>query len=157
MRLLLLVLAWLAFHAVASSQTDSLLRASTWQDTTGRELWRFTSDGTFQIDYGEKEEKRGRYLMGRYTVGEDGVILTLSVDYFLGKRRIPSRYRRGQDFYLGYRIGILDDVRLSLTDEITDEERTFIAVDDDDWQDPAERPIPKPAGLKLELPEGWGG
>ncbi|MBB4079770.1 hypothetical protein GGR28_002397 [Lewinella aquimaris] len=141
-------------HLGLTGQTDALLQASTWQEAASGYSLRFTPDGTFEQDYGENA-RGGRYLMGRYAVDSTGHMLTLSVDYFLGKSRLPGRYRRGQDFYLDFTIDTLTATRLVLIDRLTDELRTFTAVPHD-REDPARRRIPKPELGKLKLPEGWG-
>ncbi len=137
------------------SQTDSLLRAAHWsEDGTDRRLL-LTPDGTFQQDYGEEES--ARYLMGRYETDDDNEEVTLSVDYFLGKSRIPGRYRRGQDYYLTYRIDTLTAERLVLYDLLTDERRYFTAQPLEQEEDPARRRIRLSEPVKLKLPTGWGG
>ena len=153
MRALLLFLL-LPFGGLAA-QTDSLLRAAHWsEDGTERRLL-LTPDGTFEEDYGPGE--RARYLMGRYETDSDSEELTLAVDYFLGKSRIPGRYRQGQDFYLVYRIDSLSADRLVLRDMLTDERRSFSAEPLDQGDDPARRRIKLDEPVKLKLPPGWGG
>ncbi|PHL00346.1 hypothetical protein CGL56_04750 [Neolewinella marina] len=135
---------------------DSLLRAVHWTEDDLPHQLLLTPDGTFQQDYGA-DAGAGRYLMGRYRVDEDSRELILSVDYFLGKRRIPARYREGQDFHLPYRIDSLTTDRLVLYDLVTGEVRSFTARPLDPEADPARRRIRRPLPTKLELPEGWGG
>ncbi|MCP9234847.1 hypothetical protein [Lewinella sp. JB7] len=150
--LLIFLVLFLPYGLVG--QSDSLLRATPWQEEGTGYVLRFTPDGTFEQDYGE-DARNGRYLMGRYALDSTQRIVTLSVDYFLGKTRVPVRYRRGQDFYLDYRIEALDSTTLILTDLLTDKIRTFVAIPED-REDPALRRIPKPPVGKLKLPEGWG-
>ncbi len=154
MRTLLLLL--LLPLAALRAQPDSLLRAAHWAETGTEQRLLLTPDGTFQQDYGPGAGK-GRYLMGRYEIDPDNQELTLSVDYFLGRRRIPARYRRGQDFYLVYQIDTLTPDRLVLRDLLTDELRFFTAESLEDVEDPANRRVNPELPTKLELPPGWGG
>ncbi len=137
------------------AQTDSLLRAAHWSEDGTEHRLLLTSDGTFQQDYGPEE--KARYLLGRYKTDADSEELTLAVDYFLGKTRIPGRYRQGQDFYLVYRIDTLTPARLILRDLLTDELRSFTADPLDPEEDPARRRIRLDEPGKLKLPPGWGG
>jgi hypothetical protein len=116
---------------------------------------RFTHDGTFEFDYGEGE-KRGRYLLGRYRLDSTATRLTLSVDYFLGQRRLPARYRRGNDFYLEYDLIELNANRLILRDRLTGDRRVFHGLKPEGI-DPAERPLPRSAPTVWKLPTDWGG
>ncbi|WP_157974489.1 hypothetical protein [Lewinella sp. IMCC34183] len=139
-----------------SAQTDSLLRAVHWaEDSTAHRLL-LTPDGTFQLDYGPAAGQ-GRYLLGRYALDGDNQEITLSVDYFLGKRRIPGRYRRGQDFYLVYVLQTLTPERLVLRDVLTGEVRSFTAQPLDPEDDPARRRVDPPVDVRIKLPPGWGG
>ncbi len=154
MPLPLLFLLFLPLAAL-TAQTDSLLRAAHWaEDATPYRLL-LTPDGTFQQDYGP--DQKIRYLMGRYAIDPDHEELTLSVDYYLGKSRIPARYRREQDFYLVYAIDTLTEERLVLRDLLTDERRRFSATPLEAAEDPALRRVRPGAPGKLKLPPGWGG
>ena len=154
MRILLLLL-FLPLAAL-SAQSDSLLRAAHWEEVgTDRRLL-LTPDGTFQLDYGP-DAGDGRYLMGRYRTGEDNRELTLSVDYFLGKRRIPARYRQGQDFHLVYVLENVGPEELVLRDVLTRDTLRFTAGPLEAEDDPARRRIKRQMPGKLELPPGWGG
>ena len=132
----------LLFPLFVTAQTDSLLRAVSWQEVGTDQLLRLTPDGTFELDYGPGMA-RGRYLMGRYTLDEDNDELTLSVDYFLGRKRIHPRYREGQDFYLTYAIDSVSTQALHLYDIRTRETHYYRARPDDEREDPAERPLQK--------------
>ena len=145
----------LLFPLFVTAQTDSLLRAVSWQEEGTEELLRLTPDGTFELDYGPGV-RRGRYLMGRYTLDEDSDELTLSVDYFLGRKRISPRYRDGQDFYLTYAIDSVSTEVLYLYDVLTRETHRYRARPDDDREDPATRPLPKPQEWKLPDLSGGG-
>jgi hypothetical protein len=152
-RLLLFLLFPFGF---LTAQTDSLLQSASWEEAgTGYQLL-LTPDGTFEQDYGA-DVKSGRYLMGRYALDSTDQTLLLSVDYFLGKTRIPNRYRRKRDFYIDYRIDRLTADTLVLTDLLTDEVRRFGARPLEDKEDPARRRIPKPKQDQFKLPEGWDG
>lgn len=137
-------------------QADSLLRAYHWQEEGTERRLLLTPDGTFELDYGP-DTGEGRYLLGRYAIDSTGRELTLSVDYFLGKSRIPGRYRRGQDFYLQYDIVTLDERRLVLLDVLTDELLAFLPAPLNTEDDPARRRAPRPNPTKFKLPRGWGG
>ena len=137
-------------------QPDSLLRAYHWQEEGTERRLLLTPDGTFELDYGP-EGGAGRYLMGRYETDSTGRELTLSVDYFLGKSRLPGRYRRGQDFYLKYDIVTLNERRLVLLDVLTDELLAFLPSPLAEDEDPAQRRVPRPNPTKFKLPRGWGG
>ena len=139
-----------------SAQSDSLLRAFLWWEAGTGYTLKFTPDGTFEQDRGE-DVRSGRYLMGRYTLDSTDAVVTLSVDYLLGKRHLPNRYRRKRDFYLDYRIDTLATDTLVLTDLLTGERRRFGALPLSDGDDPARRRIPKPELGELKLPEDWGG
>lgn len=152
-RLLLLFLLPLN---LLNAQTDSLLQSANWKEEATSYRLLLTPDGTFEQDYGA-DVKSGRYLMGRYALDADEKILTLSVDYFLGKTRIPNRYRRKRDFYLDYRIEALSADTLVLIDLLTDEVRRFGARPLEEKEDPAQRRIPKPKQDQFKLPEGWDG
>ncbi|THH40685.1 hypothetical protein [Neolewinella litorea] len=151
--LICLLLPLFGLHAQVG---DTLLQAVHWTEDGHPNRLLLTPDGTFQEDYGP-DAGSGRYLMGRYRVDEDNQEITLSVDYFLGKRRIPDRYRRGQDFHLLYRIDTLSADRLVLVDLLTGEARRFTAAPLDPEDDPARRRIRRKLPTKLELPEGWDG
>ena len=137
-------------------QADSLLQAYHWEEEGTERRLLLTADGTFELDYGPTTGA-GRYLLGRYTTDSTGRELTLSVDYFLGKSRLPGRYRRGQDFYLQYDIITLNEQRLVLLDVLTDELLAFLPGPLDAEDDPAQRHVPQPNPTKFKLPRGWGG
>lgn len=137
-------------------QADSLLRAFHWQEEGTERRLLLTADGTFEMDYGAAVGE-GRYLLGRYELDSTGREITLSVDYFLGKSRLPGRYRRGQDFYLQYDIITLNDRRLVLLDVLTDELLAFVPGPREADDDPAQRRVPRPSPTKFKLPRGWGG
>ncbi|MGB3800645.1 MAG: hypothetical protein WA952_12595 [Lewinella sp.] len=152
----LLLLLFFALAFALPAQADSLLQAYHWQEEgTDRRLL-LTPDGTFQLDYGPDEDK-ARYLMGRYRTDTTAQELTLSVDYFLGKSRLHSRYREGQDFHLVYDIVQINEDQLVLLDTRTDDRLAFCATPLGDEDDPAKRRIPKPELQDWKLPEGWGG
>lgn len=142
------LLLCLLFPLLLTAQTDSLLRAVSWQEEGTEELLRLTADGTFELDYGPGLA-RGRYLMGRYTIDEDSDELTLSVDYFLGRKRIHPRYRQGQDFYLTYAVDSVSTEVLLLYDVLTRKTHRYRARPNDEREDPAERPLPKQQEWKL--------
>jgi hypothetical protein len=150
----LLLLVLLPFLSLGA-QSDSLLRELDWHADDDELVLRLTPDGTFEFDYGA-EAQRGRYLMGRYRLDTTGRVLTLSVDYFLGKRRIPNRYRRGNDFYLEYDLLHSDPRRLVLRDRLTDELRHFTGRLPE-GQDPALRPLPTTSDGGFKLPDKRGG
>ena len=156
MRILLLLPLFVTAALLPGQHTDSLLRAAHWQRADSAERLLFTPDGTFQWDYGAAAGD-GRYLMGRYETDPDNQEVTLSVDYFLGRRRIAGRYRRGQDFHLTYAIETVDAGRLLLRDVLTDERLEFAAAALDAEDDPARRRIRRDPPVKLKLPPGWGG
>ncbi len=152
LRLLLLLFP---LTPLLAQPTDSLLQSVAWQEEgTGYRLI-LTTDGTFEQDYGSEDRQAARYLLGRYALDGDSQELTLSVDYFLGKSRIPNRYRREQDFYLPYRIDSLATNRLVLTDLVTREVRRFAAQPLRPEDDPLRRHTPAPQPVKLKLPGGW--
>ncbi len=151
----LLLLLFLFPLGGLTAQTDSLLRAAHWAEEGTDYRLLLTPDGTFQQDYGP--EQKIRYLMGRYALDPDHEELTLSVDYYLGKSRIPARYRREQDFYLVYRIDSLTTDRLVLHDLLTNDRRRFSATPLEEAEDPALRRVQPGAPGKLKLPPGWGG
>ncbi|CAH1002264.1 hypothetical protein LEM8419_03183 [Neolewinella maritima] len=152
-----LVLILLGLPLYAAAQTDSLLQSASWLEEGTDYRLVLTPDETFQQDYGRADRRAGRYLLGRYTTDDDSQELTLSVDYFLGKSRIPGRYRRGQDFYLPYRIDTLTADRLVLVDLISKEVRRFTATPPEIEDDPVQRRTPLPELSELKLPDGWGG
>ncbi|WP_420459248.1 hypothetical protein [Neolewinella sp.] len=150
-----LLLCLLPFTTLLGQPTDSLLQSVAWQEEgTGYRLV-LTADGTFEQDYGTENRGAARYLLGRYALDADSRELTLSVDYFLGKSRIPNRYRRERDFYLPYRIDSLTADRLVLTDLVTRNERRFAAQPLRPEDDPLKRHTPAPQPVKLKLPGGW--
>ena len=162
MRLFLLVFS-LTFSALAFGQQDSLLTAVLWEESTPGErqgyILRLNEYGPFEEDAGENYQRKSRYLMGRWEVDSLRTRLTLAVDYFMGQRLVHARYRKGQDFYLVYRITKLTEEELVLEDELTGKVRTFIARSIEDALDAAERRAQKIKFGKqkggLKLPKGW--
>ena len=139
-----------------SAQTDSLLRAYHWTEEGSERRLLLTPDGTFQLDFGPAAGET-RYLMGRYELDSLGRELTLAVDYFLGKSRIHARYRRKRDFYFVYDIITLNDRRLVLLDQLTDDLLAFLPAPLEAADDPARRRVSPPNPAKIVLPPGWGG
>lgn len=152
----LLICFLFPFLGLHGQPADSLLRSVQWAEDGHARTLLLTPDGTFQEDYGP-DAGSGRYLMGRYRLDADSREIIFSVDYFLGKRRIPDRYRDGQDFHLVYRLDTLTADRLLLTDVLTGEVRSFTAQPLDPEDDPARRRIRRTLPTKIELPDGWGG
>ena len=150
-----LLLFLLPLASLAAQPTDSLLQSASWLEEATSYRLVLTADGTFEQDYGREDRRAARYLLGRYALDEDSRELTLSVDYFLGKSRLPDRYRQGQDFYLPYRIDTLTAERLVLTDLLTKESRYFTAQPLRPEDDPVKRRTPQPQPVKLKLPDGW--
>lgn len=163
MRLLLsALLIALSFFLVG--QTDSLLTAVLWEETSPGEregyVLRLNPYGTFEEDAGPQYDRAAQRLMGRYELDSTSTVLTLAVDFFMGDKLVHRRYRRGQDFYLDYTILVVEPGRLEIEDELTGKTRTFIARPIKDEQDAATRRINKiEFGKKkggLKLPGGWG-
>lgn len=160
----LLLFALLCTCARAQSMpSDSLLSSVLWEETTPGQnegyLLRLDRYGSFEEDAGEGGKRAARYLMGRWEVDSASTSLTLAVDYFLGQKMVPKRYRRGQDFYLEYRIIARDSTTLELEDKLTGKTRSFVARPLAGREDAAERTAReidlgrKDKGLKL--PKGW--
>ncbi len=149
--------------ALAAGQQDSLLSSVIWEETTPGErqgfLLRLEPYGPFEEDAGANHQRKSRYLMGQWTLDTAKNTLTLSVDYFMGKSLVPSRYREGRDFYLRYNIIERTAEQLVLQDERSGEERTFRARPIADKLDAAERRAKKielgqKKRTKLKLPGG---
>lgn len=149
---------------LATAQTDSLLTAYFWEETSPGEkegyLLRLNNYGPFEEDAGEKHKRKVRYLLGRWEVDSAATRLTLAVDYFMGEGLVHQRYRSGQDYFLDYKISQLDSTQMILVDELTGATRSFQARPLGDAADVGERRaekiqlgIPKKGGLKL--PKGW--
>ena len=150
-----LLLCLFPFTTLLGQPTDSLLQSVAWREEGSGYRLVLTADGTFEQDYGREDRRAARYLLGRYALNPDSRELTLSVDYFLGKSRIPNRYRRERDFYLPYRIDSLTADRLVLTDLVSREVRRFAARPLRPEDDPLNRHTPAPQPVKLKLPGGW--
>lgn len=141
------------------SQADSLLTAVLWEETSGFRL-RLNPYGSFEEDAGAQHHRAARYLMGRWEADSLLTRLTLAVDYFLGRKMIPDRYRREQDFFMEFRILKLSPEKLLLEDVLTGHQRHFQSVSRTGSLDAAERRAQKirfknPAPLELKLPDGF--
>ena len=90
--------------------------------------------------------------MGRWRLDSAATRLTIGIDYFMGKRMVHPRYRRGQDFFLDYDILLLTPGHLQLRDPLTDERRTFEATAVEHYEEASQRRIPKPDFGPLRLP-----
>lgn len=147
------------------AQADSLLTTVLWEEITRGErngiTLRFDEFGPFEEDAGEDHQQASRYLLGRWELDTTSTRLTFAVDYFLGRKLVHPRYRRGKDFYLEYRIVTFTRDTLELEDELTGKVRRFVAVPLDDRPDASERRAQKiELGTKkdnggFKIPDGW--
>lgn len=161
MRFLLITLMLSLFVLAGNAQADSLLTTGEWVEEGQDFVLRLQPHGAFEEDAGERFTRSSRYLLGRWAYVDSTRILTLSVDYFMGKNMVATRYRQGRDFYLAYDVIELNDSVLVLEDRLTGKERLFTLRPLSTASDASERRKPQPVtvpNLELpKLPKGWGG
>lgn len=161
MRYLLITLLLSFFVVAGNAQADSLLTTGEWVEEGQDFVLRLQPHGAFEEDAGEGFTRSSRYLLGRWVYSDSTRMLTLSVDYFMGKNMVAPRYRQGRDFYLDYDVIELSESVLVLEDRLTGKERLFTARPLSTASDASERRKPKPVlvpSLELpQLPKGWGG
>lgn len=150
MRYLILILGCLSFASLGA-QVDSLLSLALWEEPATGYVLRLSPKGNFDEDRGA-----GRYLQGRWEVDSAGTELLLAVDGLLGGRLVHRRYRRDRDFYLEYRILVVNSEELLLEDLLTGEERHFFFRELGDYLNPSERLLRTAPQPKLELPKSGG-
>jgi len=142
-------------------QRDTLLSVVEWKEQGGETILRLQPHGAFEEDAGEDFTRSSRYLMGRWNYADSTATLTLSVDYFMGTNMVDARYREGRDFYLRYKVILLNGTTLEIEDIRTGKTRSFASRPISAGPDASERRKPKPtfkAELTLpKLPTGWGG
>ncbi|TXF90393.1 hypothetical protein FUA23_06275 [Neolewinella aurantiaca] len=158
-----------SFASLAFCQTpaaiphDSIFTTPDWVEVSEGErkgyVLRLTKEGNFEEDAGEDRQRPYRYLMGRWKVDSAAQTFTLSVDGQMGKSGVHRRYLQGRDFYLIYDFNSLEDGKLVLTDQLTGDQRVFMATERKEYEEPAMRRLPKPGKKQggFKLPDGWGG
>ncbi len=165
MRYATTLLLLLILNVSGIAQSDSLLTSFEWVEDSSFAragyVLRLQPHGAFEEDAGEDFTRSSRYLLGRWAYVDSTALLTLSVDYFMGKNMVNGRYRDGQDFYLDYKVVKISDTALQLKDLLTGKVRSFTSRPVSAGPDASERRKPKPTltpELTLpQLPKGWGG
>ena len=119
-----------------------------------------SKEGNFNEDAGINHKRSYQNLLGRWQLDTAQTRLTLSVDGFMGKGMLSSRYLRGRDYHLTYDIVDVSPNELIIKDIQTGKKRIYIATDPTRLEDQSEKRKPKasmPDTTTWSLPDFGGG